>query len=37
MILNPSKHDRMLPQNKLSKVDLEIVKILFQDKLKTTF
>ena len=32
---DPSKHDRMSPQNKLSEPDLEIVKILFQNKMKT--
>ena len=32
---DPSKHDRMLFQNKLSKTDLEIAKILFQNQMKT--
>ena len=31
---DPSKHDRMLAQNKLSANDLEIVKILFQNQMK---
>jgi len=32
---DPSKHDRMLFQNKLSETDLEIAKILFQNQMKT--
>lgn len=32
---DPSKHDRMLSQNKLSETDLEIAKILFQNRMKT--
>jgi hypothetical protein len=32
---DPSKHDRMLLQNKLSETDLEIAKILFQNQMKT--
>ena len=32
---DPSKHDRMLSQNKLSETDLEIAKILFQNQMKT--
>ncbi len=32
---DPSKHDRMISQNKLSQMDLKIVKILFQEKMKT--
>lgn len=31
---DPSKHDRMLPQNKLSEADLEIAKILFKNQMK---
>ena len=32
---DPSKHDRMISQNKLSDTDLEIAKILFQNQMKT--
>ena len=32
---DPSKHDRMISQNKLSEIDLEIAKILFQNQMKT--
>ena len=32
---DPSKHDRMLFQNKLSETDLEMAKILFQNQMKT--
>jgi len=33
--IDPSKHDRMISQNKLSEVDLEMAKILFQNQMKT--
>ena len=33
--IDPSKHDRMISQNKLSETDLEMAKILFQNQMKT--
>ena len=33
--IDPSKHDRMISQNKLSEIDLEMAKILFQNQMKT--